>query len=116
MVHTDITVFSPGGVGSALGVDADGVKGSEVTTHTTDLILEDLVVETGFEFTLASGGGGDIHGSLTTTQNHVVLLGGDDGAVEGSVGNVGLDDGEVTGGNELLLSVSSLSVTKYKYH
>lgn len=114
VMHTHITVFSTRGISRALGVNADGVERPEVTTHTTDFILEDLVVETGFEFTLASGGGGDIHGSLTTTENHVVFLGGDDGAVEGGVGNVGFDDGEVTGGNELYF-VSCFILLPYEW-
>lgn len=100
-MHAHITVLTTGCISGTLGMNADGVERPEVTTHTTNFILEDLVVETGFEFTLTSGGRGDIHGGLTTTQNHVVFLGGDDGAVEGRVGNVGFEDSEVTGGNEL---------------
>lgn len=82
-------------------MNVDGVEGTEVATDTADLVFEDLVVEAGLEFTLASGGGGDIHGGLTTTQNHVVLLVGDGGGVEGSIGGVGLEDGEVASGDEL---------------
>lgn len=101
VVHTDVTVLTTRGVCCTLGVDTDGVEGTEVTTDTADFVLEDLVVETSLEFTLASGGGGDIHGRLTTSQDHVFLLGCDGGAVEGGVGNVGLEDGEITGGHEL---------------
>lgn len=101
MVYTDVTVLSTRGISRTLGMNANGVQRPEVTTHTADFILKDLVVETGFEFTLASGCRGDIHGGLATAQHHVVFLGGDDGAVEGGVGNVGFEDGEVTGGNEL---------------
>lgn len=101
MVHTNVTVLTTRGVCCALGVNTDGVEGTEVTPDTTDFVLENLVVETSLEFTLASGGGSDIHGGLTTSQDHVFLLGRDGGAVKGSVGDVGLEDGEVTGGHEL---------------
>lgn len=103
MVYTDVAILTTRGVCRTLGVNPDGVERSEVTTNTADFVLKDPVVETGFEFTLASGRGGDIHGGLTTAQDHVVLLGGDDGAVERRVGDVGFEDGEVTGGQELYL-------------
>lgn len=79
----------------------NGVKRTEVATNTADFVFEDLVVETGFEFTLAGGGGRDIHGGLTTSQDHVVLLGSDHGGVEGSIGDVGFHDGEVAAGHKL---------------
>jgi hypothetical protein len=59
------------------------------------------VVKTGLKFTLASGGCRDIHSSLATSQNHVFLLGRNRGAVKGGVGNIGLENGEVTGGDKL---------------
>lgn len=100
-MHTDVTVLSARSVGGAGRVDVDGVEGTEVATDTADLVFEDLVVETGFEFTLASRGRRDIHGGLTTTQDHVVLLGCDDGGVEGSIGDECFHDGEVTAGHDL---------------
>lgn len=59
------------------------------------------VVESCLEFTLAGGGGSNIHGGLTTTQNDEVLLGCHASSVERSVGNIGFEDGEVAGGQEL---------------
>jgi hypothetical protein len=56
-----------------------------VATDTANLLLEDLVVETRLELTLAGRGPGDIHGGLTTTEDDVLLLRRDGGAVEGSV-------------------------------
>ena len=35
--------------------------------YTTDLVLEDFVVKSRLEFTLARSSGRDIHGGLTTT-------------------------------------------------
>lgn len=103
VVNTDVTVLSAACVALAVGVDGDGVEGTEMTSDTADLVLEDLVVETGFEFTLSGRSSGDIHGGLTTTKDNKVLLGGDGGAVEGGIGGVGLQDGEIAGGNELNL-------------
>ena len=101
MVHTDVTVLTTRGICRALGVDSDGVERTEVTPDTTDFVFENPVVETSFEFTLASGGGGDIHGGLTSSQNHVILLGCNHGAVHGRVGGIGFEDGEVTSRHEL---------------
>ena len=93
VVHTHVTVLTTGAVALASGVDSDVVERTEVTTHTANLLLEDLVVEAGLELTLAGRGGGDVHGGLTTTEDNVVLrVGGDGGGVEGCVGDVGLED------------------------
>lgn len=101
VVNADVAVLSATGVALAGWVSGDGVEGAEVTANTADLILEDLVVEAGFEFTLAGGGAGDVHGGLATTEDDKVLLRGHGGAVEGGVGDVGLDDLKVSGGDEL---------------
>lgn len=96
-MDTNVAVLTTTGVAPAGRVGGDGVEGTKVTTDTANLVLEDLVVEAGLELALASGGGGDIHGSLTTTEDDKVLLGGNDGAVEGGVARVGLEDLEVAG-------------------
>lgn len=54
---------------------------AKVTSDTANLVLEDLVVKAGLEFTLPCGSGGDIHRRLTTAQNDKVLLGCDGGTV-----------------------------------
>ena len=66
-----------------------------------DLVFEDLVVEAGFEFALPAGGGGDVHGCLAAAEDDEGLLGGDGGGVEGGVGGVGFQGGEIAGGEEL---------------
>lgn len=101
VVHTDVTVLTTTGVAPAGRVGGDGVKRTEVTTNTADFVLEDLVVETSLEFTLASGGSGDFHGGLTTTKDDKVLLGGNGCAVERGIAGVRLEDFEVAGGKEL---------------
>lgn len=103
MVNTHVTVLTTGCVSGTGGVNIDGVERTKVTTDTANLVFENLVVETGLEFTLASGGSCDIHGGLTTTQNHVFLLGSDGGGVEGSIGGVGLEDVEIASGQKLLI-------------
>lgn len=67
VVDADVAVFSAACVALSGGVGGDGVERTEVAADTTDLVLENFVIESGFEFTLASGGSGDIHGGLATT-------------------------------------------------
>jgi hypothetical protein len=101
VVNSHVSVLSAAGVALARRVGGDSVEGTEVTSHTADLVLENLVVETGLELTLTGGGSCDIHGCLTTTEDDKILLGGDGGTVEGCIGNVSLEDLEVTGRDEL---------------
>jgi hypothetical protein len=101
VVDTDVTILTTGGICGTGGVHVDGVEGTEVTTDTANLVFEDLVVEAGLELTLTGRGCCDIHSGLTTTQNNVVLLGGNRSRVEGGIGDVGLEDGEVACRNEL---------------
>jgi hypothetical protein len=101
VVHAHVSVLSTTAVAGALWMYGDVVEGTEVTTHTTDFLHEDLVVEAGFEFTLARRCGSDVHGSLSSSENHVVFYGGDGGAIEGRVGNVRLEDSEVFDIDEL---------------
>lgn len=77
-----------------------------MTSDTADLLFENLVVEAGLEFSLASGGGCDVHGGLATTEDDEIFLGGNGCAVEGSVGDVGLENLKIAGVDDLLSSVS----------
>ena len=74
---------------------------SKVTTDSTDLLFENFVVETRFEFTLSGVGGGNVHGGLSSSENDEVLVGCDGGAVKRGVGYVSLHDLEVSGVDEL---------------
>jgi hypothetical protein len=94
VVHTHVTILTTGTVRGALGVHSDVVQRTEVATYATDFLSEDLVVEARFEFTLAGRGCCDVHGGLSSTEDDVVFYGGDGGAVEGCVGDVGLEDVE----------------------
>ena len=94
VVHAHVSVLTTRAVRSTLRVHGHVVQRTEVTTYTADFLGEDLVVETGFEFTLSGGGGCDIHGGLSSSEDDVLFYGGDGGAVEGCVGDVGLQDVE----------------------
>jgi hypothetical protein len=100
-VHAHVTVLSSTAVSGALGMYGDVVEGTEVTTDTANLLHEDLVVEARFELSLAGRGGGDVHGGLSSSKDNVVFDGGDGGAVEGRVGDVGLQNVELLNVDEL---------------
>lgn len=101
VVHTHVTVLTTRAVAGALGVDSHVVERTEMATHTTNLLFENLVVETGLKLALASRRGCNIHGSLTTTEDHVVLDRRDGRAVERCVGNIGVQNLEIIRGNKL---------------
>lgn len=101
VVNSHVSVLSAAGIALACRVGGNSVEGTEVTSDTADLVLENLVVETGLELTLTGRGSGDIHSGLTTTEDDEVLLGGDSGTVEGCVGYVSLEDLEVASRDEL---------------
>lgn len=66
-MHPHVPVFPSTCVCRALRVNCYGVKRSEMAPNSTNLVFEDLVVETGFEFALTCGGGCYIHGCLATS-------------------------------------------------
>jgi hypothetical protein len=101
VVDTDVTILTTRGVASTERRDGDVVERTEMASDTANLLFEDLVVEAGFELSLTGAGGGDVHGGLTTSDDHVVLDGCDGGRVEGCVGNVCLHDFERLGVHEL---------------
>lgn len=100
-MYTSVTILTTRAVHGTKRADCDVVERTEVTSDTTNLLLENLVVEASFEFSLTSRGSGNIHGCLTTTKNDVVLDGSDGGAVEGSICDIGFEDFEVICSDEL---------------
>lgn len=93
VVNTDITILSSTGKGATVGVDGNGVDGSEMSTDTSNLLLEDLVPESALEFTLSAAGCCDIHGLLSSSDNNKLLVLGHDGCrVKGSVSGVCLEN------------------------
>ena len=87
MQHPNIAILSTRSVRRTAWVDMDVIQRAKVAPYTANLILKDLVVETGLKLALARRRCSDIHGRLATTQNHVVLLGGDGSRVERRVGH-----------------------------
>lgn len=76
-----------------------------MTSDTTNLVLEDLVVESSLKFTLPLRSGGDISGFLTTAEDDEVFLRGERGSVERGVGGIGLKNFEVVYIDDLGLRV-----------
>ena len=101
MVHAHVSVFSSTAVSGSLWVYGDVVERTKVTTDTANLLHEDLVVETSLKFTLAGRGGGDVHSGLATSEDNKVFHRCDSGAVEGSVGGIGFQDGKIIDCDEL---------------
>ncbi len=101
LVHSNVAVLAPAGVALARRIRRYRVQRTEVTAHTADLVLEDLVVESGLELSLPSRRGGDVHGGLATSENDEIFLGGDGGAVERCIGRVGLENLKILGADEL---------------
>ena len=66
-----------------------------MSTDTADLLLENLVVETRLELSLACRGGGDIHGGLSSSEDNEILLRCDRCGVQWGIGDVGLHDLEI---------------------
>ena len=101
LVDADVAVLSAAGIAFARRVAGDRVEGTEVTAHAANLLFKNLVVEARLELALTGRGGGDVHGGLATAEDDEVLLGRHGGGVEGGVGDVGLEDLEVLGRDEL---------------
>lgn len=92
MVDTDVTILTTGSVTRSLGVASDRVEGTEMASDTSDLVFEDFVVESSLELSLPGGCGCDSTRLLTTSEDDEVLFRRDRAGVEGSIGNVGLED------------------------
>jgi hypothetical protein len=67
----------------------------EMTSDSTNLLLEDLVIESSLKLSLPTACRGDVHSSLATSKYNKILLGCNSRAVERSVGNIGLHDFKV---------------------
>src|SRR5687768_12673922 len=74
---------------------------TEVTSNSADFLFKDLVVEPRLELSLTGRSCGNIHSSLTSTENNVVLLWGDGSTIERSIGDVCLQNLEIRGIDKL---------------
>lgn len=105
-MHSHIPVLPATRIPSPQRIHRHRVQRAEMPLHAADLVFEYLVVEAGFEFALPGRCGGDVHGGLAAAEDDEGFLGGDGGGVEGGVGGVGFQEGEVAGGDELVVEVS----------
>jgi hypothetical protein len=91
VVHADVTVFSPAGIPTTLGVDGNRVERAKVPFDSADFGLEDLVIEPRLEFSLAGRGGGNLIRGLAATEDNELLLRGYGSGGKWCVCNVGLE-------------------------
>lgn len=89
MMHPHIPILPTTGIPPPLRIHRNRIQRSEMPLYAPNLVLEDAVVEACFEFALAGGGGGNVHGCLPAAEDYKVLFGGDGGGVEGGIGDVG---------------------------
>jgi len=82
-------------------MDRNSVQWTEVSPHSANFILKDLVVESRLELALSCTGGGDIHSGLTTAEDDKIFPGSYGGGVERRVCSVGLEDLEIAGADNL---------------
>jgi len=87
-MHPHIAILTTARIGSSSRMHGNGIQRTKMTPYSSDLILEDLVVESRLEFTLSCTRGGDIHGCLSTAQNHKVFPGCYGCSIERGVGYV----------------------------
>ena len=73
-VEVDVTVFGARGEAEAVGVEGDGVDGTEMAFDGGELLVVDYVEKFQLESTLLLGGHCDILGVLASAGQHVELL------------------------------------------
>lgn len=101
MMHPYVPVLATAGVSSTLRINGNGIQRSKVALDTPNLVLKNLVVKARFELALARRCGGHVGSSLASAENNEFFFGRDGGSVEGRVGEVGLENFEVAGGDDL---------------
>lgn len=100
-MHPDVSILATTGVAPALRIHGNSIQWAEVALDSADFVLEDLVVEAGFEFALTRRSVRYIHGCLATADDDEVFLGGDGGGVQRGVCDVSFEDFELASGNKL---------------
>lgn len=100
-MYPHITVFSAATIASTLRMYRNIVQWSEMAPYATNFLLENFVEEACFEFTLAGTGGSNVHSSLTTSEDDVVLFRGDGSAIEWRISLVCFEDDEIGCRDEL---------------
>jgi len=101
LVDTHVSVLTTAAVALSGGISSHCVERAEMATDTANLLFENLVVEARLELSLPCRGCCDIHSCLSTAEDDEILLDGHRGAVERGVSDVGLENLEVLGRDEL---------------
>jgi hypothetical protein len=101
VVDTNIAIFSTTGVATTLRICRNVIEWSEMSFYSANLVLKDLVVESGLELSLSRRCCGNISSSLTSTKDDKLLLRSHGSAVEWCVGRIGLENLKVPGGGDL---------------
>jgi hypothetical protein len=68
-MQPNVTVLSSTRERLSRGVNGDGVEGTEMTTHSSNLLLQHAVPEPGLELSLTLRSRGDGHGVLSSSEN-----------------------------------------------
>lgn len=97
MVHSDVSILSTTSISIALRVDCDCVQRTKVTSNSSDLVFENLVVKSCFEFALSCGCSGDIHGCLSASKNDKIFPRGYCSCIQWCISNEILQDLESSG-------------------
>ena len=91
MMHSNITVFSSTGVSAALRVCSDVIQRSEMTLHSPNFILEDLMVEPCLELSLSRRSRSDICCRLATSKNNEIFLCSDGSRIQRCISRICLE-------------------------
>jgi hypothetical protein len=65
-MDSDIPIFTATRVSCPFRMYGDSIQGAKMTSYPSDLIFEDFMVETSFEFALTGLGGGNFSSFLTS--------------------------------------------------
>ena len=89
MMHPNIPILPSRRITPPLRVHSNRIQRSKMPLDPTNLILENLVIESRLEFPLPRTCSRYIGCGLATTDNYEIFFGRDGGGVQGGVCNVG---------------------------
>ena len=73
IVYPHVTVLGSTGILLATGVEGEGIDGTEMSLHPSNLLFKYQVEESGLEFPALCVGSCDLHRFLSSTKENVVL-------------------------------------------
>lgn len=75
VVDADVTIFATAAVALAIRMEGNAVDRSKVALDSSKLFLKSQMEEPGLKLANPGGGCGHIHGFLTSSQHHMVIVG-----------------------------------------